>query len=67
MSFTSDTSPGRRVHLHLGHQGRQEAAKVFIDSLHLFSLLANVADVKMLVIHPAATAHSQETAGELED
>jgi len=35
--------------------------------LELFSLLANVADVKSLVIHPASTTHSQMSAGELED
>ena len=39
----------------------------FIDSLKIFSLLANVADVKSLVIHPATTTHSQLTAEELED
>ena len=40
---------------------------MFIDNLHLFSLLANVADAKSLVIHPASTTHSQETLEELED
>ena len=44
--------------------GRQEAFR-FIDSLEIFSLLANVADVKSLVIHPATTTHSQLTAEEL--
>ena len=39
----------------------------FIDSLQIFSLLANVADVKSLVIHPATTTHSQLTEEELED
>lgn len=39
--------------------GDGEKAKAFIDSLELFSLLANVADVKSLVIHPASTTHSQ--------
>ena len=39
----------------------------FIDSLQIFSLLANVADVKSLVIHPATTTHSQLTEAELED
>lgn len=45
--------------------GREEAFK-FIDNLKLFSLLANVADVKSLVIHPASTTHSQLTDEELE-
>ncbi len=44
--------------------GRNEAHK-FIDSLEIFSLLANVADVKSLVIHPATTTHSQLSAQEL--
>lgn len=46
--------------------GVSEAHK-FIDSLKIFSLLANVADVKSLVIHPATTTHSQLTAEELDD
>lgn len=46
-------------------KGGQEEAKRFIDSLELFSLLANVADVKSLVIHPASTTHSQLNAEEL--
>ena len=46
--------------------GREEAFK-FIDSLEIFSLLANVADVKSLVIHPATTTHSQLTEAELTD
>ncbi len=46
--------------------GVQEAHK-FIDSLKIFSLLANVADVKSLVIHPATTTHSQLSAEELAD
>lgn len=45
--------------------GKDEAFK-FIDNLEIFSLLANVADVKSLVIHPATTTHSQMTAEELE-
>lgn len=45
--------------------GRQEAFR-FIDSLKLFSLLANVADLKSLVIHPASTTHSQLSEKELE-
>ena len=38
----------------------------FIDNLELFSLLANVADVKSLVVHPATTTHSQSSKEELE-
>lgn len=45
--------------------GGQEAAWKFIDSLELFSLLANVADVKSLVIHPYTTTHSQMSEEEL--
>ena len=48
-------------------KGGQEEAHKFIDSLDIFSLLANVADVKSLVIHPATTTHSQLTKEELED
>lgn len=48
-------------------KGGQEAAFKFIDSLKIFSLLANVADVKSLVIHPATTTHSQLTPAELEE
>lgn len=46
-------------------EGGQEAAYRFIDSLRIFSLLANVADAKSLVIHPASTTHSQMNAEEL--
>ena len=46
-------------------KGGAEEAKAFIDRLQLFSLLANVADVKSLVIHPASTTHSQMTEDEL--
>ena len=46
--------------------GKEEAWK-FIDNLEIFSLLANVADVKSLVIHPASTTHSQLTEEELKD
>ncbi|MBO4217098.1 MAG: PLP-dependent transferase, partial [Clostridia bacterium] len=46
--------------------GREEAWK-FIDALEIFSLLANVADVKSLVIHPASTTHSQLSEAELEE
>ena len=47
-------------------RGGQKEAFQFIDGLELFSLLANVADVKSLVIHPATTTHSQLTGEELE-
>jgi len=46
-------------------KGDAERAKAFIDKLEIFSLLANVADVKSLVIHPASTTHSQLTGDEL--
>lgn len=46
--------------------GSEEDTKKFIDNLEIFSLLANVADVKSLVIHPASTTHSQMTSEELE-
>lgn len=46
-------------------KGGAEEAKAFIDKLQIFSLLANVADVKSLVIHPASTTHSQLTEAEL--
>ena len=48
-------------------KGGQAEAHKFIDNLQLFSLLANVADVKRLVIHPATTTHSQLTDEELAD
>lgn len=48
-------------------KGDTQKAKDFIDNLELFSLLANVADVKSLVIHPATTTHSQCTEEELLD
>lgn len=48
-------------------KGGAEEAKKFIDKLEIFSLLANVADVKSLAIHPASTTHSQMTAEELEE
>ncbi len=47
-------------------KGDDNTAKKFIDNLELFSLLANVADVKSLVIHPASTTHSQMNDEELE-
>ena len=46
-------------------KGREAEAKKFIDSLQIFSILANVADVKSLVIHPATTTHSQLSPEEL--
>ena len=48
-------------------KGGAEEAKKFIDHLEIFSLLANVADVKSLVIHPASTTHSQLNDKELEE
>ena len=48
-------------------KGGEKEAHRFIDSLKMFSLLANVADVKSLVIHPATTTHSQLTQKELEE
>ena len=48
-------------------RGGQKQAHAFIDNLRIFSLLANVADVKSLVIHPATTTHSQLSGEELLD
>lgn len=48
-------------------KGDDKTAQKFIDNLEIFSLLANVADVKSLVIHPASTTHSQLSGAELED
>lgn len=48
-------------------KGGEKEAQTFIDHLEIFSLLANVADVKSLVIHPASTTHSQLSAEDLED
>lgn len=48
-------------------KGCEKEAKKFIDSLQIFSILANVADVKSLVIHPATTTHSQLSPEELEE
>ena len=48
-------------------KGGQEKAQKFTESLELFSLLANVADVKSLVIHPASTTHSQMNEEELRE
>ncbi len=46
-------------------KGDEKEAQAFIDNLKIFSLLANVADVKSLVIHPASTTHSEMTKEEL--
>ena len=48
-------------------KGDAETAQKFIDNLAIFSLLANVADVKSLVIHPASTTHSQLSEDELKE
>ena len=48
-------------------KGSEKEAHSFIDHLEIFSLLANVADVKSLVIHPATTTHSQLSKRELKD
>lgn len=48
-------------------KGDEKTAKQFIDSLEIFSLLANVADAKSLAIHPASTTHSQLSAAEAEE
>ena len=48
-------------------KGGQKEAWAFIDNLQIFSLLANVADVKSLVIHPATTTHSQLSPEELQE
>jgi O-acetylhomoserine (thiol)-lyase len=47
------------------YDGSEEDAKAFIDRLEIYSLLANVADAKSLVIHPFSTTHSQLTEQEL--
>ena len=47
-----------------GIRGGYEAGKTFINSMKLFSLLANIGDAKSLVIHPASTTHSQLTEEE---
>lgn len=49
------------------YRGSERETKDFIDRLEVFSLLANVADAKSLVIHPASTTHSQMNARELEE
>lgn len=63
MNFTINTfRKGLPVSSAFEIKGGQEAAWRFIDSLEIFSLLANVADVKSLVIHPYTTTHSQNVA-----
>ena len=57
----------RLTHLTFEIKGDSGTAKKFIDNLAIFSLLANVADVKSLVIHPYTTTHSQLTDEELLD
>ena len=52
--------------LSFGVKGGVEEGRRFIDGLRLFSLLANVADAKSLVIHPASTTHGQMNAEELQ-
>ena len=65
---TSATSPNGGASIFTFEiKGGQEAAFRFIDNLEIFSLLANVADVKSLVIHPATTTHAQLTEEELLD
>lgn len=61
MNPTSDVFEKRIAAL----EGGAEKAREFTESLELFSLLANVADVKSLVIHPASTTHSQLSEEEL--
>ena len=48
-------------------KGGKDAARVFINNLHLFARLRNVGDAKSLGVHPASTTHSQESPEELED
>ena len=64
---TQNTSRTAAVPSSPSKSGDAQKAKDFIDNLELFSLLANVADVKSLVIHPATTTHSQCTEEELLD
>jgi len=55
---------GQSAILTFGIKGGATAAKLFIDNLRLFSLLANVGDAKSLVIHPATTTHQQLSTAE---
>lgn len=65
--ITSISRMAAHPSLPLRLKGGQEEAHKFIDNLEIFSLLANVADVKSLVIHPATTTHSQLSEEELLD
>ena len=67
-SFIRNTSLTEEVlSLHSRSKEEQREAQKFIDNLELFSLLANVADVKSLAIHPASTTHSECNEAELLD
>jgi O-acetylhomoserine (thiol)-lyase len=57
---------GQGAIMGFGVKGGRDAAKKFIESVKLASHLANIGDAKTLVIHPASTTHSQQTAEELE-
>lgn len=65
--YTRYFPKGGWLHLYAGLRGGAEEAVAFVDRLRIFSLLANVADVKSLVIHPASTTHSQLSQEELLD
>ncbi len=58
---------GQSALVTFGIKGGYEAGKKLINSLKLFSLLANIGDAKSLVIHPASTTHSQLTVDEQRD
>ncbi|MEM6284254.1 MAG: aminotransferase class I/II-fold pyridoxal phosphate-dependent enzyme, partial [Chloroflexota bacterium] len=58
--------PGAIFTFGIGGKDKRHAGKTFIESLHLFSHLANVGDARSLVIHPASTTHQQLSAAELE-
>ncbi|MEM6530010.1 MAG: O-acetylhomoserine aminocarboxypropyltransferase/cysteine synthase family protein, partial [Chloroflexota bacterium] len=58
--------PGAIFTFGIGGSDKRQAGKTFIESLHLFSHLANVGDARSLVIHPASTTHQQLSAAELE-
>ena len=57
---------GQGAIMGFGVKGGRDAAKKFIESVKLASHLANIGDAKTLVIHPASTTHSQQTAEELQ-
>ncbi len=68
LSFRAKLRRGREFSIFTFEiKGGAKEAKSFIDRLELFSLLANVADAKSLVIHPASTTHSQLSGDELLD